>query len=95
MLFFKSSFSLVQELFLLEILHDKTAPLLGKYEFKTFSNEKSNLSDDFTKILQMCRGSCYNNNSTEKSLFKTIAEIKNFAILETIQNIRMQISEII
>ena len=43
----------------------------------------------------MCRGSCYNNNSTEKSLFKTIAEIKNFAILETIQNIRMQISEII
>ena len=81
----------MQELFLLEILYDKLY-VLGKHEFKTFSNEKSNQSDDFTKILQMCRGSCYN-NSTEKSLFKTIAEIKIFALLETIQNIRMQIEQ--
>ena len=50
------------------------------WNFKTtYSNEY----DNFTIFSSLCRGSCYDNNSTIKSLFKTIAEIRNFAMFKT------------
>ena len=63
------------------------ASLLRQHELKF---QISNEYDNFTIFLSLCRGSCNDNNSTIKSLFKTIAEIRNFAMFKTTYLYRLE-----